>query len=227
MLNLADFKENRDSIAYTVSVDERPLKININQKKGTAPYKISVYATGINTTYITQSEDFKEVDKIVTNICKNLELIYSVSDSPNLQKFIDKLRDEYETNRRHKRLRLVSADGKVEMFVEKNREGWYALVWDTEINEKERRKGQLAPLCATEEEAIRLVEKAMNEYEMNGYYKRSWVKYPTNQFLYEERSVNPLQTSLEETYSIDNLSKEKYEFLLKQSEIFDNLNGDN
>ena len=222
MLDFKDFKENKHSYTYVINIEGIPLNLNINQKKDSKMFKIIIYGKDVNSTFLTQTEDFNELNNIVKEICKDIELIYRVSPNPDITAFINQTRKEYGTNTKHRksRTRKISTDNKIEMFVEKNRDGFYAMVLDYEIREKTICKGQLAPLCATEDEAERIIEKRMNQYECFGFYDRILIKKPKNQLKYESRSKSGNLLFTEE-YIIDNLSKDKYDFLMKQSKIYD------
>lgn len=226
-MELEDFKKKGNGITNIISIEDRPLVIHIRKEDGADYFKISCYGYGVKITYITARDTLEQVDEVVNNICEKLEWAYGFADNFDLKRFIAQIADEYPKTRSNTRFRLESDDGNIVMFVEynhavrNNNGGYTAWVKDIECASNEYKEGQLHWAVPTEEEAERIVKERMNEYNCFGYYSRKFKKPPKYQFINEKRSKK--EASIEE-YSITNLSKGKYEFLMAQSEIYDKIN---
>ena len=240
MLNLNDFEEKDTVYSYTYLIEGKPdVRLYIQQSKKSGldenkGFQIVGYGKGARSKSISSVKTLKEVENIITEFCKDLEIAYTVTEHPNLQKFLEKQSEKYPNQIRNKRYSLFSdnyEEDKVKMYVKSDvslfngKGGFIPMVQDLEINSNEIRTGYLHWAVPTFDEAKCIVDCEMDKFRLNGYYDRKWKRLPDNQFRFEGRTVNPKQEILKEEYSITNLSKPKYEFLITQAELFDKINN--
>ena len=225
-MEIEDFEEKGNGITNIISIEDRPLTIHIRKDNDSDSFKISCYGYQADITYITSRDTLKEVDEVVTNICEKLEWAYEFAETFSLSKFISQIKKEYPKSPVNTRFRVTSADEQITMFVEYNHSalnktgGYTAWVRDVECESHEYKEGQLHWAVPTEEEAERIVKERINEYDCFGYYTRKFKRQPTYRFVNEKECV---KKDSQVEYVINNLSKEKYEFLMAQSEIYDNI----
>lgn len=217
-MELSDFKQNGKGISNLISIEDRDLKILIRREDGEELFKISCYAYQIPITYITGRKTLEEVEIVVTDICKKLEWVCSITEHLDLKKFIAQLNADYPKKPKNTRLHLESADGKIVMFVEAHQGHFVPKVRDLQKGTDITKEAHLHPRVSTEEECERIITEKMNEYDCFGYYTRVLKKAPRYLTQHEKASVESVPLGL---WAIEDIpSKEEHEFLLKQQEIF-------
>lgn len=220
-MELSDFQQNGKGISNLLSIEDRDLKILVRREDGEELFKISCYGYQIPISYITGRKTLEEVDEVVKDICKKLEWVYSITEDVDLKKFIKQLHIDYPKKPKNTRLHLESADGKITMFVEVHQGYFVPKVRDFEKGTNIVKEAHLHPRVATEEECERIIYERMNEYDCFGYYSRTLKKAPRYRTEHEKTSKDE---HLSVTWSIENIpSKKEHEFLLKQQEIFRNM----
>ena len=223
-MELSDFERNGKGISNTIPIEDRNFNIYIRQEDDDDLFKISCYGYKVPIKYITGKKTLKEVEEVVKDICKKLEWAWAISDNLDLNKFVAQLTLDYPKQPKNTRLHLESADGKISMFVEAHKDFFVPKVKDFQKDTPIVKEAHLHSRVVTEEECERILKEKMNEYDCFGYYTRTLKRSPRYLTEHEKKSID--STSVK-GYSIENIeSKEEYDFLLKQQELFKNMKGE-
>lgn len=240
MLEEIDFKAKEKSFTATHIIEGSPIRLYVAQDKGdkleleNKLFSLMGYAKGIPIQSICSKYSLKEINDVIGDITEDWNLISDVVDEVDIEKFLKKESEKYPylRNERYTRYSNRYQEDNVKMYVQYDKKalggkgGWLTLVWDYEVQQNKFTEGQLAPAFMTEKEAICLVDKRINQLNVNRWYDRTWKRTPKNLFKHEKRVVKP--TVNEKKFIIDNIeTKKKYEFLMAQSKLYDTMNGDN